>query len=745
MFAAHELWLLSRGASGARAQVVGANLADADLSGRNLSGATFTNCELRRVNFNDAQLDGVVFSNCAAAGTTFIGANLSGASFVNCNGLSAKQFAAATLAGATLPGDVATFPASGRITEISKRAYALLVTLIGICVTSAVAISSASDAALLANSGALPLPGTTLTIPTATFFVAMPLVAATLWLFFQLTLFHLLEQFAALPKVFPDGEARHEKGDIWLFSTYIATQTARNWRNVVQVLQWLTLELLIWWLVPFVVLIFWATYLKRHDELGNRTLSITLVVIATAANFFRRHAARSLRSAHAPRRRWLPLAITVVVLPILLWWLSAAAFNGIDAGPTHYRALDWPPRQAGLQVLSFFNIRTTLRIRETTLPPFQRNLRDVDVKHMDGYGLGAPGGDLRGIIAAGAFLSSAVLSGARLDNANLEFADIDDGDLKHANIDWAQLELASAGQTHFDDAHAQYAKFTEAFLWKADFTHANLEGSDFRGADLRGAIFRGADVRAVDFYRADLRGADFTGARNMEHIKCLSGANVDGIIGLEIHASVAGAGQRIYAHDDDDYRKALARHDPAFSGCGWDSTLGWEIAGPPAFRMLGVSPRSLRMEVIELPKELPRYVRKDLARFMAVVQKLPPKQTTRSAFEVVRASLAYEKDESAVLLAVASPTPFELRTLQAYDVRCVDGSSGYALRFDPFGFENRIDLDHFIADELKKAGDERGIERVWTLEHGMLVERKQEGVIYQSCEDTSPDARDRPH
>lgn len=730
----HEEWLASGGSEGAKAEIGMVIAQGADFSRRQLARAKFQESDLTGADFSHANLDSAEFLRCTLPNAKFTNTNLAGARFVECTGIMTSQFAGADLSGATLPESSREFPPLKRVPEIASRAQVLLATIVGSAVAVWCSLASISDMALLSNTGTLSLPGMDVSVPSATFVVVAPAVVLALWAFLVLTLQHLWEELAGLPKMFPDGEETHAKLDIWLFGAYASRHTGTRRRT-----DWARLFIfrtIVWCLVPFTTLLCWAFYIRRHESLGNQLLALLATAGVAIAGLSAARAHTTLRRrTRSHRLLIITVAVATVTAGLSLLLLSYAARR--SSAEPH---LDPFYVRGAMAILDSLRVRAALRVDDVALTVAQRSLRGVDVQRVSAARLRAPEIDLREAHANGADLSDADLTGARLESANLQFASLADAVLDRAKLQYTRLELAYLWSASFKNAEAWNARFVEASARGADFTGADLSSSDFRGADLQEAIFRGADLQFVNFYAADLRGADFTDAKNTDQIRCIRRANIASTVGLAIHSRVPGAGQTIVAVEEDDYRQKFAAtgHDP-WNTCGWDSTLGWDIAGPPAIRSYGVSPRSLRTDAFEMPEPLPRYIQRDVARLLDGLNSINT-TNAKSAFQALREKLRYERNESSEGLISSRPgSPFEANMLHVWDTACDNGKTGLEVAFRPRGLVRRIDIDEFVGTHLDDRGVEYGTERRWKLKTGVLTSKDAE-LLFTTCASPS----DRP-
>jgi uncharacterized protein YjbI with pentapeptide repeats len=129
--------------------------------------------------------------------------------------------------------------------------------------------------------------------------------------------------------------------------------------------------------------------------------------------------------------------------------------------------------------------------------------------------------DLRGLDGANFRLHGADLAGARLDGANLTGANLSDGRLENATL--------SGSATVLRDANLR-----GAFLEGANLRSAHLEGADLRRAELDNTserpgfewIAAGTDLRSAYLQGANVDNANLTGA-------CLQGVDLREVLGLK--------------------------------------------------------------------------------------------------------------------------------------------------------------------------------------------------------------------
>ena len=140
---------------------------------------------------------------------------------------------------------------------------------------------------------------------------------------------------------------------------------------------------------------------------------------------------------------------------------------------------------------------------------------------------------------------------------NIRKPDLSNANLSGKVLRYFKAAMANLTNTAFRGADLRESSFVDAKCNGADFTGANLEDSTFfqaelnntifKGANLRDASlvnvdlnsveFEGADLKGVSFKWSDLDGMDLSKAKNVEFIKDLEGANLEGTKGIPLKVS----------------------------------------------------------------------------------------------------------------------------------------------------------------------------------------------------------------
>ncbi len=524
-----------------------ANLEDAKLNGANLAKAQLAGANLQRGNLTAANLQGAKLLEAKLWEAGLHDANLE-----EVRGLVGSQLAGAIVSGAKLPEAIAHFDGLHRIEVTAGIARPMFTLLVLLCIYAYATIASATDAALLTNSSSALLPDLNVPIPTAGFFFAAPVLLFALYLYFHLHLEQLFHDIGNLPSVFPDGTPVQRNIHPWLLLRLLALFATRQravfrsdisaFRSIIE----FSLIVVVWWLTPLTLLLFWGKYLPAHDW-SITGLHIFLLVVSIGYGGFglfsfglARVVPRQPRSARLMLKHMRSLrACTALAILLILFGLSFGSFNGMPydkAGFADVRT--WAP-----SVVAFVGFRSFADLRNTDV-----SARPANWGRGDNLGL-VKGANLsrrnvRYANARGAFLVKAKLVGADLFGANLTGANLDHADLRNANLELAilrfarlrnadlrgaNLQRADLTGAELQDAKLRVANMQEAILKNATLTRANLVGARLRKANLEKAGLTKAIVRLADLQEANLREAnlleaDFGGA-NLQGVK-LSGAEL---------------------------------------------------------------------------------------------------------------------------------------------------------------------------------------------------------------------------
>ena len=514
VLALHQRYLESQGREGKLADLAGADLSRRDLSnidlrGAKLRGVSFVDADLQHANLQGADLRGAKLQGANLEHAKFEDAILIDADLSGAKALVAEVLAGTNLTNARLPTAVAEFDGLRRIADMSVQAGKTFLSVLFACFYSWLTIVTTTDARLLANSAASPLPIIGTPIPIVGFYWVGPAFLFALYLYFHLYLQRLWGALAELPAVFPDGHPVHHKVHPWLLSA-LARADFVLLRDEIKKAPRLENGFSVfagWASVPITLAGFWLRYLPRHDWRGT-ILQVTLLVACTlAAFFFQARAIAVLRGA--ARRGLLPhpsrwrgriaQSIAALLLIVIVSLVSVGAIEGRPSDADHVSRVPHGPSTWVSDGLGLFGYHTWANFRRA----------EVSTKPATWTGT---------TVASPAELAQ--VKGALLPGADLRFADGFEAFLVKADLTGARLAGAS-----FIAAELMGADFTNADMQGIDFTGAKLQHAVLISADLRGANLTGASLDHADLAGANLGKVNFTGTR-------LAGANFAGAKGL---------------------------------------------------------------------------------------------------------------------------------------------------------------------------------------------------------------------
>jgi uncharacterized protein YjbI with pentapeptide repeats len=284
--------------------------------------------------------------------------------------------------------------------------------------------------------------------------------------------------------------------------------------------------LLLYWVTPATILVFWGRYLTLEDLRGSTAQALLVVGAITAAMGFPRMAGKAfgadwLRPANAKRssRRKTALLRTGIPLGIglLLFLLSMGTIQGAPHGVG--RTLEFG--NSGTQTWAAdilwtvgYNPYAQVTEAEVSTKPPAWSGRDEEIALVKGAGLNRL--KLRYIQAYAAFLVKARLWQADLRDAYLSEADLREANLRQADLQFAVLDRAKLARASLQEADLRNANLNRANLREANLSSAVLSGATLLDATLDGASLYKADIRFALLQRASLKRADLREA-NFEY------------------------------------------------------------------------------------------------------------------------------------------------------------------------------------------------------------------------------------
>ena len=535
----HREWLDSNGESGDRADFSGARLDGVDLTDvclqdAWLNKATLKNSDLLLANLEKASLMQANLQGANLLGAKLREADLQGATLENATGLQAEQLAGANLFGAKLPADVKVSEALADAAKAARTAGWLLLSMLLLSVAFVVRVLTTADAQMLGDAPILPF-GLFRALPLDAVYLLAPALILGLYVWLHLFLQRLWESLSTLPAVFPDGRPLDRQLP-WFAAMVAATHLKwlESKNRALVVLERVLSQIVLYWIAPATILLFWGRYLTVQDFRGT-LLHIAFVMGASiAALHFSRAMNRTLSGhrdvvasvdsvlADNAKRldfvRIFPLAIGAIILILSIGVISGTPRDdGTRPTGRNYRVGSWA---ADALWLAGYSPVAQVTGADISVKPASWSGRDEDLAQVKGARLSK--GHLRYIQANGAFLAKSDLWQADLRSADLSEADLRQVKARQATLRYASLDRAKLDRANLQEADLQQANLTRANLPKADLTYAMLagaalvdailDGASVYGADLRGASLQRASLQQADLREANLTGTDFTAA-----------------------------------------------------------------------------------------------------------------------------------------------------------------------------------------------------------------------------------------
>ena len=582
-----------------RAILAGADLRTARLDGTKLAGADLTGADLGDASLCGADLAGARLDGATLGAAELHRANLRNASLHNVDLLAARhltefQLGGADLFGARVPEPLARFEGLTGLAELSRGMQGVLLTMVSAAIYISLTIAATTDVQLLNRaapvSTRLPILG--LDIPYFRFYWVAPLFLVCLYFYFHSNLQAVWARLADLPAVFPDGTPLDRRAYPWLLNEFVRTYIVRlpNDPSPLSRVQGVLNKVVLWYVVPTMLLLFWTRSLCAHDlVLTTGYLALFLVTILAGLWFHRlayETLSRSTLEACWPsarrlagqdprlrrRRRGPALRLVRDVLRDQLRLPVRLLLHGRLRRRSTGSALPMENRGVVNRAISLLSYHLVNRLGVSTFADIQE--MDVSTRPPGWDGRGASlesirlvkgadlsGRDLRFARARESFLANANLEGIDLREADLQRADLRGADLTRAVLDFANLSgadlaFARLKGARLDGAILRHVKLVEGNLTSFDpddelrpATDAPGEKKAARRSERRDAggdhrtRLRGADLRQASLVGANLRWADlrpYRAARGARPIPTrLSGADLSEAVLIE--ADLSGA------------------------------------------------------------------------------------------------------------------------------------------------------------------------------------------------------------
>lgn len=593
----HKEWLDARGEAGKRADLRKAKLEGAELIGVNLRHSDLQEANLKAADLLLADLRDACMVRCnlqetCLVGANLEGANLEGASLESAMGMLPRQLAGTNLHEASLPAQIAEFNALPTFLAASKTVARLFATLMFASFVSFVVILSTKDIQLLSDSAIIRFlhsPAAATALPTDEIYLLAPALLVALYLFFLYRLQELWDAVLELPAVFPDGRMLGHRGPrivTGLLRTHFRWMDQHG--HSTRMIEKIFAVVLAYWLVPLMLLMFWARYLTAQEFHGTLLHQVLLLISVGAAFYCSTQIGRPSDKWATEEKPTPPIleklkSLRLVTVLATLFVAMSLLAAGIIAGVPHDKQrapqfMSVDPRRWASAVMWLVGYDPYAELTEASMSQRPANwtgaddqvssvkgaqLNETKFRYAQAYEIFLVNARLFKANLQGAFLSGGDLRNADLGQANLKFAILDRANLQHANLDRAQLDGANCSRTDFRGANLSYSSLIDASLpdarldgaslystnlanasllrgnleksdmREARLTNANLEGADLQqsylwSAKLSGANLRKAQLATAIFIDADLQNADLSGAQLNGTV--LNGANLQGAI-----------------------------------------------------------------------------------------------------------------------------------------------------------------------------------------------------------------------
>ncbi len=511
----HGDWLDSHGETGIQADLSRENLEDADLIDARLPDALLNKTILKRADlmladFRGASLLQANLKDANLLGTVFHQANLQAAMLDGATGLLSRQLAGANLFGATLPVDTSPSEALKYVRQVASKAGWYLIAILLVNALAWLRIFTTRDPQLLRNAPALPFFGLQADVPFVAFYLFGPVVILSLYVCFHLYLQRLWDGAAQLPAVFPDGRSL-DTCLPWFarWSARMHSKWLKSTRSPLAFLEAGIAMLVLYWVAPATILLFWGRYLTLEDMRGTSALVLLVVAGVTAAMGFPRMVGKAF-GVDSPRpanqskssrwRTFLLRSAAPIGVGLILLLLSIGTIQGAphDFGRTSESAKPGIETWAA-EILWTAGYNPYAQLTEA-------EVRDEDVAQVKGASLNRL--KLRYIQAYGAFFAKARLWQADLRNAYLSEADLRESNLRQADLQFVALDHAMLVRASLQEADLRNSNLNRANLREANLSSAVLSGATLLDATLDHASLYKADLRNVLMQRASLKQAD---------------------------------------------------------------------------------------------------------------------------------------------------------------------------------------------------------------------------------------------
>ena len=432
-----------------------------------------------------------------------------------------------------------------QIAKLSQNARMSWFSLLALLVFVGVTLMGHKDSDFFAFGAETELPLVSISVPTASFFIAAPALTTALYVYLHVYLHGLWVALAKCPPRVGEDPLEERLSPTMLGTAALAIR--RRWRretgDPVEGSQTASVAisfLMVWVLGPVVIFFLWWRSMPYHHEWLTLSVAACLWIALIAGGNSLVHMIHLMRSGEQyPYGLFrLPLArptriISLVLLVVLaiISWDTTESGRFVPLAPANLAGAELTRKPADWLYYDMWieDWEHQFRIRECPndaqaagscadekRDQFERETEQrwaIRTDSLDAANL--PEADLRRADLRLAFLSGAnfgpvwaipgtrPLIGARLDGA----------DMRSAWLEGANFRFARLSGTSLNSARLQGARFTAAGLQEAQFRSARLESADFSSAQVQGARFSEAQGQNVRFSFAQGEGANFTQAQ----------------------------------------------------------------------------------------------------------------------------------------------------------------------------------------------------------------------------------------
>jgi uncharacterized protein YjbI with pentapeptide repeats len=372
------------------------------------------------------------------------------------------------------------------VASAAKRTERLYLTQIAYCVYVLLTVAGIRDVDFFQSAEAT-LPLISLKVPLGLFLVAAPIIAISIFSYFQMNLSLLHKMMLA-----DERAMLVARSSAWLALFWYGDAGTRRLSFRVWLIRILT-NLPIWGLVPVTTFLCWARLAPFHWEApesfnpGSRLPDLPSATLMGAMSL---------------------LAIIAITMTFFYRRFEYLVITGPVDGNASQRLL----LRAVSACVVFILLHIAYDRWSTQLFPLQ--LAEAKLDNFVLIGAELPYANLYKASLNSADLSRANLRGARLDYANLGFANLNEAHLEGSVLASANLIGTKLIGAHLEGAYMRYAN-----LQGASLVNAYLEGANLVDAHLEGASLINTQLQGADLSGAFLIGADMT-RENPEKYRC---------------------------------------------------------------------------------------------------------------------------------------------------------------------------------------------------------------------------------